>query len=71
VQKFLHLFQFHVQYFQFSYINATGQRAQVVKYSLLVQEVWGDSPLLQPWLCGPWRKAAEMGTAHSWHPKGY
>jgi len=22
-------------------------------------------------LCGPWRKAAEMGTAHSWHPKGY
>jgi len=30
-----------------------------------------DSPPLQPWLCGPWRKAAEMGTAHSWHPKGY
>jgi len=22
-------------------------------------------------LYGPWRKAAEMGTAHSWHPKGY
>jgi len=24
---------------------------------------------LQPWLCGPWCKIAEMGTAHSWHPK--
>jgi len=22
-------------------------------------------PPLQPGLCGPWRKAAEMGTAHS------
>jgi len=22
-------------------------------------------------MCGPWRKATEMGTAHSWHPKGY
>jgi len=22
-------------------------------------------------LCGPWRKAAELGTAHSWHSKGY
>jgi len=19
----------------------------------------------------PWRKAAEMGTTHSWHPKGF
>jgi len=28
-------------------------------------------PPLQPWLCGPWRKSAEMGTAHSWHQKGY
>jgi len=26
---------------------------------------------LQPLLCGPWRKAAEIGNAHSWHPKGY
>jgi len=26
---------------------------------------------LQPWLYEPWRKAAKMGTAHSWHPKGY
>jgi len=26
---------------------------------------------LQPWLCGPWRKAAEMGITYSWHPKGY
>jgi len=23
-----------------------------------------DSPPLQPCLCGPWRKAAEMNTAH-------
>jgi len=22
-------------------------------------------------ICGPWCKAAEMGTAHSWHPKEY
>jgi len=21
-------------------------------------------------MCGPWCKAAKMGTAHSWHPKG-
>jgi len=21
--------------------------------------------------CGLWRKAAELGTAHSWHPKSY
>jgi len=30
-----------------------------------------DSPPLQTWLHGPWHKAVEMGTAHSWHPKGY
>jgi len=22
-------------------------------------------------MCGPWCKAAEMGTAHSLHPKGH
>jgi len=33
--------------------------------------VANDSPPLQPWLCRPWRNAAEMGTAHLWHPKGY
>jgi len=22
-------------------------------------------------MCEPWRKATEMGTAHSWHPIGY
>jgi len=21
--------------------------------------------------CGPWHKAAEKGTGHSWHPKEY
>jgi len=37
----------------------------------LVPHVANDSPPLQPWLYGPWRKAAEMGTSHSWHPNGY
>jgi len=22
-------------------------------------------------MCGPWRKAAELNTANSWHSKGY
>jgi len=22
-------------------------------------------------MCVPWRKAAETGTSHSWHSKGY
>jgi len=57
---------------------------QVVKRLLLVREVWGSNPkpiksptrCQQPataatWMCGPWRKATEMGTAHSLHSKGY
>jgi len=45
----------------------------------LVWEVWGSNPepikspkrcqqlaLAATLMCGPWRKAAEMGTAHSW-----
>jgi len=58
--------------------------AQVIRRLLLVREVWGSnsepkkSPTRYQRLataailkCGPWCKAAEKGTAHSWHPKGY
>jgi len=53
-------------------------------YDAGLQEVWSSNP--KPikssthcqWLTttatlkfGPWHKAAEMGTAHSWHQKGY
>jgi len=33
-----------------------------------IPDVVNDSPPLQPW-CVALRKAAEMGTDHSWHPK--
>jgi len=36
-----------------------------------IPHVANDSPPLQPLKCGPWRKAAKMVTANSWHPKGY
>jgi len=58
--------------------------AQVVKKFALVREVWGSNlePIKSSTRCqrlatvatlsyGPWRKAAEMGTTHSWHPKRY
>jgi len=48
-----------------------------------VREIWGSIPkpiksptscqllaIVATLMCGPWRKAAEMGTAHSWHTKG-
>jgi len=54
------------------------------KRSLLVREVWKSRVNQTPMrcqrlaivailMCGPWCKAAEMGTgiAHSWHPNGY
>jgi len=37
-------------------------------YGSNLLHVTNDSPV---WGCGPWRKAAAMSTAHSWHPKGY
>jgi len=59
--------------------------AQVIRYSSLVQEVWdlNPEPIESPTRCQPlvtaailerepcWRKSAKIGTAHSWHPKGY
>jgi len=55
---------------------------QVVRRLLLLREVWGLNarPIKSPkrcqrfataatLKCGPWRKAAEMGTAHSWRSK--
>jgi len=54
--------------------------------SASVREVWGSNPkpIISPtryhrlataatFVCGPWpwRKVAELGTTHSWHPKGY
>jgi len=65
-------------------LKLTTQMAQVVRRLLLVRKVWGSNPepikspkhcqrlaTVATLMCGPWRKAAEMGTAHSWHPKGY
>jgi len=62
----------------------TDQMAQVLRRLLLVREIWGSNiePIKSPtrcqrlataatFMCGPWPKAAEMGTAHSRHPKGY
>jgi len=56
----------------------TGQLAQVVISLPLVREVWSSYPepiksltfcqrlaTAATFMCGPWRKAAEMGTAHS------
>jgi len=67
---------FHNPYIVF--IKTTGQMAQVVRRSLLVWEIWGSNPELIKYptrcqqlanvatlMCGPWCKAAEMGTAHS------
>jgi len=36
-----------------------------------IPHVANDSPPLQPWLCGLWRKVAEMSTVRSWHTKEY
>jgi len=70
--------------FRYKAIDYTGQMAQVVRCLLLVREVWGSNsePIKSPTrcqrlatvaalMCGPWRIAAELGTSHSWHPKGY
>jgi len=59
-------------------IKCTGQMAQVVRRLCLVCEVWSSYPetIKSPTrcqrlataatlMCGPWRKDAEMGTAHS------
>jgi len=56
----------------------TGQMAQVARRSLLVREVWSSNPepiksptccqqlvTVATLMCGHWRKAAEMDTAHS------
>jgi len=56
---------------------------QAVKRLLLVREVWCSNlqPIKSPTryqqlataanlMSGPWRKAAKLGTAHSWHRKG-
>jgi len=56
-------------------LSYTGQMPQVVRRSLLVREVWDSNPerVKSPTRCqqlttvGSWRKAAEMGTAHSRH----
>jgi len=56
----------------------TGQMSQVIRRSLLVQEVRGSNPepikspkrcqqlaTVTTLMCGPWRKVAEMGAAYS------
>jgi len=60
----------------------TGQTAQVLRRLPLVREVWGSNPepikshtrcqllvTTATLMCGSWRKAAELDTAHVWHPK--
>jgi len=56
----------------------------ILKCLLQVREVWRSNlePIKSParcqrlataatLKCGPWLKVVEMGTAHSWHPKGW
>jgi len=58
--------------------------AQVLRHLLLMQKVRSSNPELiksptrcqrlaiaATLMCVLWRKATELGTAHSWHPKGY
>jgi len=65
-------------------IKLTGQMTQVVRRLPMAREVWSLNLELikSPTRCqqlatvatlkdGPWRKAAKMGTANSWHPKVY
>jgi len=37
--------------------------------SIKIPSIWRFAAISK--CCGPWRNASKMGTAHSWHPKGY
>jgi len=63
-------------------LNITYQSTQKVRRLSLVRVIWGSNPemIKSPtrWqrlatvailICGPWRKAAELDAAYSWHPR--